>query len=439
MRVLSDPSATAVSTPGAAPRAAPHGAFALLMAGALALFAPLGPQAAQVRPDAPQTYVVQPGDTLWSIAGRFLQDPWSWREVWHANSSDVSNPDRIYPGDVLRMSMVGGKPSIGVDRGDGDGGGDGAGFGADGDRETVSYRGGMRVVRLSPRVRASSLKEAVPTIPIASIAPFLTQPYVAESDDIVRAPYVVGFPDEHIVAGIGDSIYVRRIDDTVNQRFQVLRPGKILRDPRSNDILGYEALFVANVALERTGDPAKLQVVRSEREISIGDRVIPAAQEEPLVNFFPRPAPAGLRGQILSVLNGVTQVGRFDVVVINLGTRERLEPGQVFEVFQGGTSERDQVRQGMFNHNWREQTPLDTGFWYGDDWKIRRWRANEPDADTPFPPTVDVRKERSTFIKPFERSGILMVFRTFKRVSFAIVLDATRPMHVDDRIAPPPS
>ena len=366
--------------------------------------------------------MVQPGDTLWSIAGRFLQDPWNWREVWHANS-DVANPNRIYPGDVLRVSTAGGAPRIDVD-----GGG-----------ESVSHRGGMRVVRLSPRVRATSLKDAVPTIPIASIAPFLTQPYVADSDDIKRAPYVVGFPDEHIVAGVGDSIYVRRIDSNANRMYQVLRPGKALRDPKSNEILGYEALFVANAALERTGDPAKLQVVLSEREISIGDRVIPAAAEEPLVNFYPRPAPAGLRGQILSVLNGVTQVGQFDVVVINLGTRDRLESGHVFEVYQGGTKERDQVRQGMFNHDWREQSPLDASFWYGDDWTIRRWRANEPDADTPFPPTVDVRKERSTFIKPFERSGILMVFRTFERVSFGLILDATRPMHIDDRIAPPPS
>ncbi len=404
-------------------RAAYRFVLAWLLAGGALLFLPQSATAAELRPDAPDTYVVQPGDTLWSIAGRFLQDPWNWREVWNANS-DVANPNRIYPGDVLRLTKTGGAPRIGLDSGGG---------------ESVSHRGGMRVVRLSPRVRASSLKEAVPTIPIASIAPFLTQPYVADSDDIKRAPYVVGFPDEHIVAGLGDSFYVRRIDSTADRAFQVLRPGEALRDPRSNEILGYEAVFVANAALERTGDPAKLQVVRSEREISIGDRVIPAAKEEPLANFYPRPAPAGLRGQILSVLNGVTQVGQLDVVTINLGTRDRLERGHVFEVYQGGTIERDQVRQGMFNHNWREQTPLDASFWYGDDWTIRRWRADAPDANSPVPPTVDVRRERSTFVKPFERSGILMVFRTFERVSFALILDAVRPMHIDDRIAPPPS
>lgn len=390
---------------------------------ALLLLAAMQAGAAQLRGDAPQTYVVQPGDTLWSIAGRFLEDPWSWREVWRSNS-DLANPDRIYPGDVLRLRMVDGKPRIGVDR--------------DGGETSLGRRDGIRVVKLTPRVRADSLTAAVPTIPIASIAPFLTQPYVADSEAILKAPYVVGFPDEHIVAGLGDAIYVRRIDSGATRGFQVLRPGPALRDPKSNEILGYEAIFVADATLLRLGDPAKLQVVRMEREVSIGDRVIPAATEAPLANFYPRPAPAGLRGVILSVLNGVTQVGQFDVVTVNLGRRDRLEPGQVFEVYQGGTQVRDQVRQGLFNHNWREQGPLSSEFWYGDEWKVRSWRANQPDENTPFPPTGDLRRERTSYIKPFERSGLLMIFRTFERVSFGVILEASRAMHIDDRLAPPP-
>jgi len=393
----------------------------LVMAGLLGVAPALS--AAELRPGAPETYRVRPGDTLWGISARYLRDPWNWREVWHANA-DVANPNLIYPGDVLRLSVVNGKPRIGVDRGG---------------ETLVGHEGGMRVVKLAPRVRSSSLKEAIPTIPIAAIGPFLTQPYVAPSDQINRAPYVVGFPDEHIVAGIGDAVYVRRIDSTEHDRFQILRPGEALRDPKTNEVLGFVATFVASVALERTGDPAKVRVLRSEREVSIGDRVIPASLDEPLSNFFPRPAPAGLRAEILSVLNGVTQVAQNDVVIINAGTRERLEPGQVFEVFQGGTKQVDQVRQGGFNWNWREESPLSTRFWYGDNQKIRKWRHGEPSANEPFPPTVDVRPQRSTFIQPFERSGLLMVFRTFERVSFAIILEANRAMHIHDRIAPPPA
>jgi LysM repeat protein len=221
----------------------------VLLLGAALLVSVAAVHGVELRPDAPSTYTVQTGDTMWSIAGRFLRDPWRWREVWRSNS-DVGNPDLIYPGDVLRLTMVDGRPRIGVDR-----------SGA----SDAGYQGGMRVFKLHPRVRVSSLKDAVPTIPIAYIGPFLTQPYVAESDQVKRAPYVVGFPDERIVAGIGDTIYVRRIDRSLPDRFQVLRPGDALRDPKTNEVLGYEATFVANAALERVGDPAKLRVLRVDR------------------------------------------------------------------------------------------------------------------------------------------------------------------------------
>ena len=386
----------------------------LLLLAALVLAA--GAQAATLRADAPDTYVVQPLDTLWSIAGRFLEDPWRWREVWRGN--DLGNPNLIYPGDVLRLSMRDGQPSIGLDAG--------------GERGSAS-RGGTRVVKLSPKVRASALKEPVPTIPIASIAPFLTLPYVADTDQVRRAPYVVGFPDERIVAGVGDSVYVRRIDDTGDQRFQILRPGDSLEDPETNETLGHLAVFVASAELQRPGDPAKLRILRSEREVSIGDRVIPAALNEPLTNFFPRPGRGGMRGRILAVLNGVSQIGQFDVVVVNKGTKDGVARGDVFEVYQGGGKARDQVLAGISDFNWRDESPLSTAFWYGPNAKIFRWRSD------PFPPAVDVRYPRASYVEPYERSGALMVFRTFDRVSFGLVLEATRPMRVEDRIAAPRS
>lgn len=358
---------------------------------------------AQLSPDAPDTYVVQPGDTLWDIAGRFLAEPWRWREVWKANS-DLRDPDLIYPGDVLRLTMVDGEPRVGVDR-----------------------RG----------ARASTQRKAVSTIPFEAIEPFLTQPFVADSDAINRAPYVVGFPEEHIVAGLHDSIYVRRIDSSGARNFLVLRPGEALRDPDSNELLGYEAGFVADVVLERAGDPATLRTIRVEREVAIGDRVIPAVAEVQPAYFQPRAAPTGLKGRILMVLNGVSQIGQYDVVALNRGTRDRVRPGDVFEVFQGGTKQRDQVRQGKADWNWKGESPFTTRFWYGDDWRVTGWRGDAPWANESLPPHVEVRKQRSTYVAPFERSGVLMVFRTFERVSFALVLSATRAMHIEDRVAAP--
>lgn len=378
--------------------------------------------AAELAPDAPKTYVVQSGDTLWDISGRFLQDPWRWSEIWQA-SGDRGDPDLIYPGDVLQLTMVDGRPRLALARG-------------------ASGRAGrgIRVERLTPQVRSSELRRSVPTIPLAAISPFLTQPYVADSDEIDRASYVVGFPDEHLVAGVNDSIYVRRLAPGADAEFQVLRPGDELRDPDSNEVLGYQAVFVADAALERAGDPAKLRVVRMEREVSIGDRVIPASHERPLEDFLPHPAPVGMRGRIISVLNGVTQVGQYDVVVLNRGAHDHLEPGHVLEIFAGGTRERDQVASGGFDSRWsKDHGPLTTEFWFGSDYVRQGWRRDEPSPNEPLPPHADFRRQNSRYVKPLERSGILMVFRTFDRVSFALVLRASRSLHVGDWVAPPPA
>ncbi|NCA68851.1 MAG: LysM peptidoglycan-binding domain-containing protein [Sphingobacteriia bacterium] len=366
--------------------------------------------------DAPELYEVRAGDTLWGIAGRFLRDPWRWPEVWQ--SSDVhGDPNLIYPGDRLRLTRTA--------------------TGARIQRDTASGTGTMRTVRLSPRVRVTALDAAVPTIPIASIAPFLTQPWLADSDQIRHAPTVVGFPDERLVVGVHDNIYVRRIESADPSTFDVLRPGEALRDPETNQILGFEAVLVANARLERPGDPATLRIVRAEREVSIGDRVIPASLETPLGNFYPQAAPTGMRGRILSVMDGVTQIGQYSVVTLNRGQRDGVEPGHVFEVFRGGEQRRDLVQRGDIDWNWRHEGPLASELWLGSDHRVVGWRVDEPSPDAPFPPHVEIRRERTSFITPFERAGVLMVFRVFDRVSFALILSAQRPMQVGDLVAPP--
>ncbi|NKN32059.1 LysM peptidoglycan-binding domain-containing protein [Marichromatium bheemlicum] len=390
----------------------------LLLAGLLS--APVSAQV-ELAPDAPERYVVRAGDTLWEIAGRFLRDPWRWHALWRANP-EIVDPDLIYPGDQLELVEIDGRPQLQLTRGGG--------------ARTVGHQDGMRVVKLSPQARSISLEDAVPMIPVASIAPFLTQPLVADSNQVEHAPYVVGFPDEHIVVGTFDAIYVRRIDTTDSTRYQVVRPGKALRDPDTNELLGYEVEFVATAALERPGDPAKLRIARAAREIGIGDRVIPAEQERPLENFYPEPAPAGTRGRILSVLKGVSQIGQFDVVILNKGERDGIETGHLFEVFIGGEIARDQVRRGGFDWNWRDDSPLDSEFWYGD-FSFDGWRA-DPAGEDGMPLHADMSRGRGTYLKPYERAGVLMVFRVFDRVSFALVLDAYRAMAVGDRIAPPP-
>jgi nucleoid-associated protein YgaU len=372
------------------------------------------PVSAQVMlaPDAPSTYVVRAGDTLWAVAGRFLRDPWRWPDVWQANPG-VEDPNRIYPGEVLELVYEGGSPRVRAARG-----------------------GGLRTVKLSPRVRVTELDRAIPTIPLSAVAPFLSRPVVTGADEIDRAPYVVGFADDKLIAGTGDAIYVRSILTASGDRYEVLRPGQAYRDPDTNRVLGYEAAFVATARLERLGDPATLVVTRSRIEVEAGDRVRPARDDEPVRSFLPRPAPAGVEGKIIAVLNGVYEIGQYDAIVLNRGSRHGLEPGQVLEVYRGGELRRDRVRSRRTDWNWRDETPLDTSFWYGD-WEITGWERDRPDPNDPLPLHRRAERMSERYLVPDSRSGAAMVFRVFPDVSFALVMRATRAMHVGEIVTAP--
>lgn len=367
-----------------------------------------------LNPDHPSRYVVRPGDTLWDIAGQFLREPWRWGEIWNANPQ-VDDPDLIFPGDVLVLSYEAGQPRIGLER----------------------SRDGLRLVKLSPRVRVESLDRAIPTIPANIVAPFLTQSYVTSKAELDEAAYVVGFPEEHIVAGNYDAFYARGLRAAQTGRFVIVRPGPAYRDPGTGEVLGYEAAFVADARLERRGDPAKLWIERSAIEVAVGDRLLPASENELLGKFFPKPAPGDVRGKIIAVLDGVSQIGQYDVVVLNRGAREGVAPGHVFAVYRGGEERVDQVKAGGKDwRDWRSETPLDAEFWY-EPHRVVGWLKDEPDPEASFPPHVEVRRPGSSYVVPFERSGVVMVFRAFPRLSFALVMHAERPMKVLDSVSAP--
>jgi len=360
------------------------------------------PAAAQVEliPSHPETYRVRSGDTLWDIAGRFLQDPWRWRQIWDANQGH-GDPDLIYPGDVLKLYYRDGQPRVG--------------------RQT----GGR------------SNRQPVSVIPIDAIRPFLTRSYVLEKSALDRAPYVVAFPGERIVAGAGDSAYVRSISARSGERFNIVRAGDAYRDPDSGSILGYEARFIADAVLERAGDPAKVRIASMELDVGIGDRVLAAEKEKPLTGFTPRSGPRGAQGQIISVLDGVSQVGRYDVVVIDVGTRDGVRPGDVFEVFNGGERVRDLAGMDEFRSDWKNQRFWSEETWFGNH-RTKGWvPEGVPGPD--FPPHTRASAGTGSAILPFERAGALMVFRAFDDLSFALIMSASRPMFLLDAVRAPRS
>ncbi|MBB1125415.1 LysM peptidoglycan-binding domain-containing protein [Thiospirillum jenense] len=368
--------------------------------------------AVELQPDHPQTYQVVAGDTLWDIAAKFLRDPWRWRELWRDNPG-MGNPNQLFPGDTLQLVYRDGQPHL--------------------QRGT----GGTRTLKLSPRVRVEELERTIPTVSLYAIAAFLSRPVVADAKQIEQAPYVVGFEDGQTIGGPGDVALVRAIRTAATDRFEILRPGREYRDYETNEPLGFEAGFVATAQLKHIGNPATLLVTHANREVAVGDRVRPAVKDEALRDFLPRPPPPAVRGHLIAVLNGVSQIGRYDVVVLDRGQREGVVPGTVFAVYHGGDVRRDDVRARTMDWNWRSESPLDHEYWYGN-WRLHGWRADdEPSPNTPFPLHVEARRYNDSYIAPDTRVGILLVFRTFERVSFALVMAATDAIQIGATVADP--
>jgi hypothetical protein len=318
-----------------------------------------------LNPSHPERYEVVKGDTLWDISAKFLRDPWLWPEVWYVNPQ-VANPHLIYPGDILNLVYVDGKPQIQATRG----------------RPTVN---------MSPRIREESLDNAIPTIPLDAIEPFLTRAIVVEEGELDAAPYVVESADEHLVTGAGDRVYVRGIADKEVTLFDVFEPGGPYIDPDTDELLGYEALYSGTGPVQSFGDPATIKLVKTAREVRVGNRLRPANRSALPLHFQPHAAPSGTEGHIISVLDGVSEIGQFHVVALDLGERDGMEIGHVMRVFQQGKVIKDPV-SGKF----------------GDKVKL-----------------------------PDEEAGILMVFKTFEKVSFGLVMSATRAMHVNDFVRTP--
>ncbi len=333
----------------------------------------------ELRAGHPKTYVVRKGDTLWDISGKFLKKPWLWPEIWHANKQ-IQNPHLIYPGDVLSLAFVDGKPYLSLQRG--------------------------RYLKLQPKVREIPHDEAIPPIPLDAIAPFLSRPQVISPQDLRTAAYVVSSEEEHLVAGAGNTIYIRNLPQPPADKFTIFRTGEIYRDPGAPErgVLGYEALHVGDAILTRNGDPGTAVVEVSKREVLVGDRLLPQI-EEIAPEFFPRAPEHEVVGKIISVVDGVTQVGQYQVAVLNLGERQGLEPGHVLAIHQSGRIVRDKVGN-----------------------EIKRGALDARNTGSGAGTLVEL---------PAERIGELMVFRTFADVSYALVMRIERPAHILDAVRNP--
>ncbi len=330
-----------------------------------------------VRDDHPEVYTVVRGDTLWDISGRFLTDPWEWPKVWKANPG-IKNPHLIYPGDHIALRYdANGVPSLVVTR-------NGEEIG---DSVIYGENSGGGTEKLSPRIREQSLKDAIPMIPGDAIRQFLVYPRVVSAKQLRKAPYVIGNYEGRLTSALGHEIYARGNINSSQPSYGIFRRSKELRDPVNNELLGHEVTHVASARLLQEGDPATLLITSNKMETISGDRLMSTGNGFAQHTYVPRtPAIQGGEGRVVSLVDAITQAGRNQIVVLNLGDRAGIKIGDVLAVERRGGVIKDRFS----------------------------------------------RNKKSTVALPSTRTGVVMVFQTFDKVSYALVMESTRPINRDD-------
>jgi hypothetical protein len=374
-------------------------------------------QDVELREDHPREYVVQEGDTLWEIASRFLTRPWEWPAIWQANPQ-IPNPHLIYPGDVISLEFIGGEPRLTMARDD-------------------------SIRRLGPEIRREDISGPISTIPYDAIEPFLRNPRIVTAEELDALPYVIANYDQRGNAGPGDRTYVRGMDDAQVGQEVVIAHLSYQFEDRSTDgatrvrqnrmsppgvqvpsevrpssslwkntfgqferfnfpIIGYELWEAARARVVQAGDPTILEITSGRREVKEGNLILPVDYHVFDATFMPRAMDEiPDHGRILTISDADYGVGHYQIVAISLGSEDGVEAGHTFSVFNPGERIRDEQKYPLMS------------------------RAAFRDSDRRF------------VTLPDEYAGQIMVFRTFDRISYAMVLDGSREIQANDHLYHP--
>lgn len=330
--------------------------------------------AGELRADSPSEYTVVRGDTLWELSGRFLRSPWKWNDLWKQNPS-IENPHLIYPGDRISVGMVNGVPSLSLSRG-------GAVIGA----MATTATGDSGTVRLSPEIRTESLDEAIPTISGSSIQQFLNYPQIVDMETLDNAPYVIGNSDHRLTSASGHDIYAKGRFRRGQNQYGIFRRVGMLSDPITGEQLGYEIEHVADATMQLTGNPATLLITSNSKETLIGDYLLPLQRDHVRHNYVPRAPALSGEGRIVGLVDAISQAGRNQVVILNLGNRSGVQIGDILAVKRNIGAITDPKSAGNLVK-------------------------------------IDV---------PSVRNAVVMVFKTFDKVSYALVMESSRPIQYND-------
>jgi hypothetical protein len=329
----------------------------------------------ELAPNAPDSHTVKRGDTLWDISKLFLKSPWRWPELWGMNLDQIRNPHLIYPGQVLVLERVG-------------------------DRARLRVAEPVGATKLSPRVRSSEIDSAIASIPLHLIQPFLNEAVVFNTDELATAPRIVATQEGRVILSRGDRAYVRG-DVGELRESRIFREPRALRDPTTAEVLGYEALYLGTADFARAGEeradaagkteivPATFVITSNRREVGVGDRLAPVPARD-MMNYSPRAPEKAVAGQIVSIYGDGLTAGQNQIVALNKGNRDGLERGHVLALWRDGNRVLDRT-------------------------DVARPMVKLPD----------------------ERHGTLFVFRTFERVSYALILSVQEPVKAGDRFTQP--
>jgi hypothetical protein len=329
--------------------------------------------------EAPDEYTVKRGDTLWDISKLFLRDPWYWPEIWYVNAQ-IENPHLIYPGDMLKLLYVDGKPRL-----------------------TLAQRGGAGpetgpngTNKLRPQVRREALSRAITSVPYEVIAGFAGRPTLLDKSQVRTAPYVVALRDGHLIGGSGNEIYARGIKDAAAEtRFSIIHVDGELRDPETNDVLGYTGIYVGSGPVMAPGKTAKLVLTDSAQEALQGDKLFPESTEVN-ADFVPHAPDKDIAATVIGV-RSMSVMGQYQVIALNRGAKAGLEPGHVLALQKRGEVVRDKYSRGG----------LDAG---QQSYFARGKKVQLPD----------------------ERIGVAMIYKTFDRMSYALIMESTQAIHDGD-------
>jgi hypothetical protein len=394
----------------------------LVLSLALLLAVPALADTLQLQDNAPDKYVVVKGDTLWDISGRFLKDPWRWPQIWNMNREEIKNPHWIYPGDLIVLDRSGAEPRLSLVKGD---------------------QGSLPTVKLSPGMRTTEISdEAIPPIPIRVIHPFLSQPRVVPLGALDDAPFILGSNTDRYVLGTGDDAIATGGKPGVT-RWNVLRPGHALTDPVTGELLGYEVVYLGDARTLVEGAPQKIRITNAVEEILPRDKLV-AADDSATFEYIPHAPEKEISGRIISAYGGLTDSGVYQTVVINRGSRDGLEPGHVLAVYREGmaaTLTKDQADRMKWVNEKAAGVP-DGGAWLYSD-----VRCLNQYSKVTYDQAADVRDNfRGTCLgedselavkMPDTKSGLVMVYRVYDKVSYALIMQSDGPVYLLDSVRNP--